>query len=513
MNSSSRAKNSVRNTLYGFVNRVLLILLPFINRTIFFYTLGSLYLGLNSLFSSLLQMLSLSELGIGSALVFSMYKPLAEGDINKTSALLLLYKKVYRVIGLILLLVGFLIIPFLRYFISGEIPEDVNLVIVYIVFLVNTAISYFAFAHLKALLIADQRNDIVVNINSIITVLTFLFQTIILLVFKNYYAYILLFPLFTLLDNLLAGYIARRRYPTIQCKGVIPKQELKTIFTHVKGIAIQKICSTTRSSIGNIIVSTFLGLTVLAIYNNYYFIIISIHALAYQIPNAIRSSVGNSISSESQEKNYTDFNCLNFLYSFITGWMAICIFCLIQPFMALWMGEEMMLPLQSVALFALYFILLQTTDIFELYKDAAGLWWYGRYRAIAEVLVTIVLTLVLGKIWGVDGVLLAVIVSISIIGHLYGGYIVYQNYFTEKRFRDYIINLLYYLISIIIAGFFTFIICERIQLVGVLGLIIRGISCLLISGSLLLLLYRFNPYYKISIVFVKSIFAITKKHS
>lgn len=513
MNSSSRAKNSVRNTLYGFVNRVLLILLPFINRTIFFYTLGSLYLGLNSLFSSLLQMLSLSELGIGSALVFSMYKPLAEGDANKTSALLLLYKKVYRLIGLILLLAGFLLIPILHRFISGEIPEGVNIVIVYVVFLVNTAISYFAFAHIKALLIADQRNDIVVNINSIITVISFITQTIILLVFKNYYIYILSFPLFTLLDNLLAGYIAKRRYPTIQCKGVIPKQELKTIFTHVKGIAIQKICSTTRSSIGNIIVSTFLGLTVLAIYNNYYFIILSIHALAYQIPNAIRSSVGNSISSESQDKNYADFNCLNFLYSFITGWMAICIFCLIQPFMALWMGSEMMLPLKSVALFALYFVLLQTTDIFELYKDAAGLWWYGRFRSIAEVLVTIVLTLLLGNIWGIDGVLLAVIISISIIGHLYGGYIVYQNYFKERRFREYIYNLLYYIISIVFAGIFTFMICDNLQLVSLPGLIIQGIICLIASGSLLLLLYRFNPNYSSAKAFAKSIFAITKKRS
>lgn len=505
MNSSSRSSNSVRNSVFGFLNSLLLMLLPFISRTVFFYTLGSLYLGLNSLFSSLLMMLSLTELGFGSALVFSMYKPLAEKNESKISALLYLYKKIYSLFGLVLIFLGILILPFIPKLIKGEVPDDINIYIVYLVFLLNSAVTYFVYAHRKALLIADQRNDIVVNINSVVTVLSFTTQTIILLVFKNYYIYVITFPLFTLLDCLIAGIVSKRKYPNLRCKGNVEQTELRSIKQHVKGIAIQKICSTTRSSIGNIIVSSFLGLTILAIYNNYYYIIISIHTLAYQIPNAIRSSVGNSISSESKEKNYEDFKSLNFLYAFLTGWMAICFLCLIQPFMRIWMGDDMTLPLRTVVLFSLYFILLQTTDIFELYKDAAGLWWYGRYRAIAEVIITIVLTLFLGKYIGVDGVLLAVILSISIVGHIYGSYIVYKNYFTEKSFKDYILNLLYYLFAITIVGIVSFIICNLIQLEGISGLLLKAIICFATVAVLLLIGFRFNSNYSSSVLFAKSV--------
>ena len=169
---SDRIKNTRRNAIWGIVNKFITILLPFITRTVLIYVLGVEYVGINGLFSSILQVLSLAELGFSSAIVYSMYKPLAENDNDVVCALLQFYKKIYRCIGSIVLIIGVALIPFLKYLISGSCPSDVNIYVVYIIYLLNTSCSYFLFAYKKSLLSAVQRQDIiskVAMINKIIS--------------------------------------------------------------------------------------------------------------------------------------------------------------------------------------------------------------------------------------------------------------------------------------------------------------------------------------------------------
>ena len=181
----SRTKNTVRNISAGLINKVVMLLFPFVIRTILIKHLGSDYLGLSSLFTSILQVLNLTELGFSSAIVYSMYKPLAEKDTKTICTLMNFYKKIYRIIGLIIIIFGMLLIPFLPKLIHGSYPETINITILYLIYLFNTGVTYFLFAYKSSLLNADQRNDIINNVNTIVGSVQYIMQIIILIVFKN----------------------------------------------------------------------------------------------------------------------------------------------------------------------------------------------------------------------------------------------------------------------------------------------------------------------------------------
>lgn len=229
-----RTKNAVRNIIWGFVNKFIVLFFPFIIRTIIIRQLGSEYLGLNSLFTSILQVLNLTELGFSSAIVFSMYKPIAEKDEKTICALMNLYKKIYRIIGCLILLIGLCITPFIKELINGTYPTDINIYILYLIYLFNTAITYFLFAYKSTLLIAHQRSDITSNINTIASLLQYTVQITILYALKNYYIYIIVNIISTILNNLLTAYIANKKYPQYKPIGKVSKEITKEIKQKVR---------------------------------------------------------------------------------------------------------------------------------------------------------------------------------------------------------------------------------------------------------------------------------------
>ena len=509
----SRSKNGTRNIVAGLLNRLVLIALPFIARTVIIYILGSSYLGLNSLFSSILMVLNLSELGIGSALVYSMYKPVAGNDKVKLCALLAVYKKIYRLIGIGVLVLGLLFTPFLRDIIKGEIPNDINIYILYLVYLFNTSVSYFAYAHKKALLIAYQRSDILSNVNTAIAVGTNILQIVLLVITHDYYFYVCVFPIFTIAENLWAGYISKKRYPDIEPKGSIDKMDQEAIKQHTKGIALQQLCSTSRNSLDSIVISMFLGLTAIAIYSNYFYIMISIHVFLYQVPNSIRAIVGNSVASETLEKNYRDFGSMYLIYMWISGWCAVCLFLLYQPFMELWVGKDLMFPLSTVILFCLYFILLSLSDIIALYKDAAGLWWHGRYRVIIEAVANLILNFLLGYYWGVEGILWATIITMAILGHGYGGWIVFHYYFKDKSFIAFIAKQISYILIIGIVSYITYVIAQSFEGDIVYRLAVCIGLCIFLPNILFFVLFRIFPEYNDAVYFLKGLISNARNKS
>lgn len=507
----SRIKNGTRNIFAGFVNKIALIILPFITRTALVYVLGSDYLGLGSLFSSILMVLNLSELGIGSALVYSMYKPVAEANIGKIKALLAVYKKIYAYIGLSILVLGIGFLPFIHAIIKGDVPADINLYILYIMYLGNASISYFVFAHKKALLIAYQRNDLISNVNTILSICIYAIQVVVILVAKDYYAYVVVFIVSTIIENVVIGKLATKLFPGLEAKGNISEEDKKAIVQHTKGIALQKLCSTSRNSLDSIVISMFLGLNTIAIYSNYYYIMISIHNILYQIPDSIRATVGNSVATESIDKNFRDFNCMYLLNMFICGWATCCLYVLFQPFMELWMGTEMMFSKVSVALVCLYFALLSLADIVALYKDAAGLWWYGRYRVLIEAIANIILNFILGYFWGVNGILLATLITITLIGHGYGGWIVFHYYFKGKNFLSFVIKQLGYITMIAATCVITDFVCSLITGTVWIRLLGASVASLILPPSLLFIMYRIFPEYNDSVLFAKNILYSLKK--
>lgn len=503
----SRTKNTSRNIVWGIVNKIITLLFPFLIRTVILKILGSEYLGLSSLFTSILQVLNLAELGFSSAVVFSMYKPLAENDKTTVCALMNLYRKVYTIIGVGILSIGLLLIPFLDRLISGSHPEDVQLAILYIIYLVNTTLTYFLFAYKKSILVAAQRNDIVNNIASFVHILMYFFQIVVLIFTKNYYYYAILLPIFTIVDNLIANYIANKLFPQFKCYGELSSEIKKDIKKRIAGIMFGKICATTRNSFDSLFISMFVGLQAVAIYGNYYYIISGVQGLLVTITVAMKASVGNSIATESVEKNHNDMMNFTFIYMWIAGWASVCILCLIQPFMTMWVGIKLMFSDGIAVAFVVYFYALAIGDIRNIYVEATGIWWEQRYRAILEAIANLVLNAILVQYFGVFGVIVATLISLIVFNVIYGSEIIYKYYFKNQRVSSYYMHHLFYAVITGVVCVVSYVICSFITVNGVVGFVIKLCICCIIPNIMYFVCYCRMKEFSAMLIYLKRIIA------
>lgn len=489
-NTKSRMKNAKRNIFWALVNRIVTMALPFLTRTVVIYYLGSVYLGLNTLYSSILTILSLAELGFGSAMVVSMYDPIARNDIASVNALLKLYRRIYRIIGIIVLILGISVLPFLKRLITGEVPADVNIYVLYAIYLSNTVLSYFLFAYKESLLTADQRMDVSSNIGTIVSISTNVLQLLSLLLFKNYYYYVIVYPVMTLIKNICTSCCVDRMYPQYRCEGEIDNSKLEDIKKRVAGLFIYRICYVSRDSFDSVVLSAFLGLTVLANYNNYLYIVVTLTGFLAIIKNSISAGVGNSIAIESEDKNYSDFNKCQLLYMWISGWCTVCLFCLYQPFIKLWLGDSFLFDKKTMALFCVYFYCYKMGDICAVYRQSAGLWWEDRFRPIVESIVNLTLNILLVRYIGVAGVMLSTIFCLVFINSIWASKVLFQCYFKHQRQRDYITLIIYFGFVTFISCAATGIVCDLICVDGVICLVVRGMICTIIPNLIMYLFYH-----------------------
>lgn len=491
-----RTENAKRNIAVGTVNKIITIFLPFIVRTVTIKTIGVDYLGLNSLFASILQVLNLTELGFSSAIVYSMYRPIAENDNKTLCALYNYFKKVYRFIGIVIFVIGMILTPFLPFLINGNPPAGINLYVVYWIYLLNTSITYMLCAYKSSIPNAMQRADIVSGVSMISMGGMYVGQILVLVAFRNYYAYIILMPIFTIVNNLILSFVVDRLFPNIRCCGKISKEMKAEIKTKLKGLMINKVCQITRNSIDSICVSAFLGLKVTAMYNNYYYIINALIGFSTIIIGSMTAGVGNSTIMESRAKNYSDMRKINFIYMWIGGWATICLLCLYQPFMEIWMGADYLFPYGVAVAFSIYFYALKMGDIRGLYSDATGLWWENRYRAIAESLTNIILNIVLGKLFGVYGIIIATLVSLLIINFGMGSQIVFKYYFKNRKLKEYFFDHFQYALTSCLVALFTIYVCNLINGNVWLTLVVRIVICCFIPNLLYLIIYCKTKRYK-----------------
>lgn len=501
----SRTKNASRNIIFGLINKIIVLVFPFIIRTAIIKTLGSEYLGLNSLFTSILQVLNLAELGFSSAIVYSMYKPIAEKNTKAICALMNLYKRIYRIIGIIIIAIGLILVPFLNCFIKGSYPSNINVYILYLIYLFNTGITYFLFAYKSALLTAHQRSDITSNVQTFTYILQYGLQIFILVKLKNYYLFVSIQIITTVLNNILVALITNKRYPEYMCSGKIEEKEKKDIKKRVTGLMINKICQTTRNSLDSICISSFLGLNIVAIYSNYYSIIHAIIGFMNIISTSIIAGIGNSIVTESEEKNYSDMRKLNFIYMWLSGWCTICLICLFQPFMELWMGEKYMFSYKIVILLCIYFYSLKMGDIRAAYSDAKGLWYENRYRAIAESIANIVLNILLVKFLGISGIILGTLISLLIINFGFGSQILFKNYFINQKISDYFKEHGLYASVTLIICITTYFICSFIKLNGIFEIIVKLTICCIVPNIMYIAIYSKTKIFKESIRIFKKL--------
>lgn len=315
----ARAKNATRNILWGIIQKSYALLAPFITRTLFIYTLGIEYLGLNGLFGSVLSVLNLAELGVGNAMIFSMYKAIAEDDEKKICALLKLYRFYYRVIGLVILVVGTFAAPFLPYLIKSDLPSDVNLYVLYFMNLAVSVSGYWLFGYRNSLFSAFQRVDIASIISTCISVATTILQVMILIFAPNYYLYMVIVIGMQIISNFIYAGVSIKTFPKYKPYGILPMEEVKAINRRVMDLFTSKVGAVVVNSADSVVISAFLGLYVLAQYQNYYYIFSSIIGIVEIIFTSCMAGIGNSLITESTTKNYMDFQKLLFIIAWITG--------------------------------------------------------------------------------------------------------------------------------------------------------------------------------------------------
>ena len=491
------------NIIAGALNRVFVLLLGFLIRTFVIRYLGAEYIGLSGVVTSILNVLNLAELGFTSAVTFNLYKPVAEKNKELVCALLSFYRKAFLYIGFFVLITGIGILPFLNLFIRADIPPNINIRLVYVVYLINTCAGYFLFGYINVLLIAHQRNDI----DSYLSILTYIIeygiQIIVLIFYKSYYLYIIAIPVATVIMNFIRYGLARKLFPDYKCYGKLDEATKKSVFENIKGLIIQKICASTRNTFDSIFISSYIGLLAAGLYSNYFYIISSVHGILVVFNSAMSAGIGNSIATETQEKNHADMMKFIFIYGWLSGISTICILCLYQPFMRIWAGKSNLLPFFDVLLFCAYYYSLTLGDIRSNYSAGAGLWWHERYRSLVEVIANIILNAVLGKLFGIPGIILATLITIVIINFGYGSTIVYRRYFTSfSVLTFYKKHGIYFLVALLTAVP-TYMMTQVINRNGIIGLIEIGIIATIMPNIVFFCVYSRTQVFKDSVKLLK----------
>lgn len=503
-----RTKNATKNLIWGIIDRCVALLIPFICRSAVIHIFGIHYLGLNSLFSSVLSMLNMTELGFGSAVVFFLYRAIAEDDKNKICALLNYIKRIYQCIGLVVLCTGLALMPFLRFFIKADVPAEVNIYIIYLLSLAGTVLSYFLCAYKEAIFRSHQRIDVLSKISTIVTIVDKALQLLFIFVLRNYYLYISTAILGRALNNALIYLAAKKNYPQYPAAGKLARPEKKMIFDKIRGLFMYKIGNVVSLSADSIVISAFLGLAVVGRHGNYYYIITTLIAFLGVLFTSLRAGIGNSIVTESVEKNFKDFRTLQFAQNWIVGWCTVCLFCLFQDFISIYAGKENLLPIGYVVCLCAYFWIWKIQDVVHVYKEAAGMWTQDRYRPFIGALINLSLNLIMVQFIGLYGVILSTTIVFLCLDIPWASRVLFRNYF-ESGASSYYKMLLKGLVQMLLMLTPTYLLCMLITLESlVLQLMVKAVVCLIAPNVLYIVMNCHSDEYKVFIRKVKTILKI-----
>ena len=477
----SRTEKSIKNTTVALLEQGIYTVLSFVCRTVFINTLGRTYLGFSGLFSDILSLLSLAELGIGTAILYSMYKPAASKDYEMVAALLNMYKKVYNTIGVLLTLVGVCLTPFLNFLIS-DIPDLPEIPIIYLLYLFNTTASYF-FIYKKSILITDQKT----YISSIIYIITILVQNILQIVFllttNNFIFYLLIQLLCTLANNVAISVYVDRHYPYLKIykKAKIDLQSKKEIVTNVKAMFVSKISSAIVSSTDNLLISKFVSTVILGLYSNYTLFTTMIRTVITKIFEALTGSVGNLIAVGTKQQIYTTFRKIWFVNFWLVSFSCAALFALVNPFIELWVGSTYLLDEKVVLMVCVNLYMRLIRNTFIVFNDTCGMFRQLKVKCVAEAILNLLISLILvGPLeLGIYGVLMGTFISNLATNFWYEPYLLFKKVF-EKNYSGYFLQFGQYLGQTIVSGTIAKWICN--SLIKLSGW--AGFACKLIATTL-----------------------------
>ena len=438
--SESRTKKTIRNTAFSIAYKVTDLLFQFLLRTIFIYTLGKSYLGLSGLFTNILTVLSMMELGVGGAIVFSLYKPLAECNYRKVAALMQLYKRVYTVIGILVCTSGVLLTPFLKYIIN--LPNTVEHIYwIYWLYIGNTAISYFL-AYRRSLLIADQRSDINLKNQIIFRIIRFVLLSAALIITRNFIIFLALDIFNTFVSNVHITILVKKRYDYIEKSTIDPitDEEKNRIVKYMMSGIFSKFGQTIVNSTDSLIISAFVGTILVGLYSNYSMITSSLDVASYMLFSGITASIGNFAVKKSSNESEVLFKRITFGNYIIALYLSVCLFSLLSPFVSLWAGEDYVLSDNTVIILVLNFYIACLQKSIECFMGANGeMYYHNRYRSLVEGIVNLVVSIVLVKYTnlGITAVFIGT-TACFIVGRMWMDAFVLYKYWFKKSYMLYI---------------------------------------------------------------------------
>ena len=473
-------------------------------------SLAQEYVGLETLFSSILTILTLADLGVGSAIVYALYEPLAKDDREAIKSLMRLFKRAYIVVGCIIIAIGLVLAPNIRILVGADAPNIGNLELYFFCFVLNTGISYF-FSYKGSLIIADQKSYVVYIIQYSFAVLMSLAQLAVLLLAHDYLMFLACMIGSTLLQNICIAVKANRMYPYILEKNVKPidPKILDDIKKNVLGLVMHKVAGAASTPVSNIVITGFVGLTATSLYGNYLLVVNALTRVVERLFDSLIASVGNLKSLESGERSYEIFKATLYVNAFLYAVLCGGLLCSFNAFIAIWLGESWQFPANIVVLIVLLFYAKGMRSAVQTFTSAYGLYWYTRWKAILEAVLLPLLSLILVGPLGIAGVLLAGIICFVCISTSYEAWAVYSHGFHRPLRRFVFAYVKYTAVTFTSVGI-AYAICWVIPASGVLAFLLFGLIGVSVPSIIYLLIFGRSPEAKELLSQVKNVFEVVK---
>lgn len=504
----SRIKSTLINTAMGFIVRIVNILMSFVLRTVFIYTLGIEYIGVSSLFTDILTVLSLAELGIGSAITYALYKPIAANDNKKIAAIMHFFKRAYRFIALIVLLIGCAIIPFLDSLVNNVPNIRESIILIYVLFLINSVVSYLV-AYKSTLLVACQKSYKISTVETMSTLVKTILQTISLFCFNNYIVFLIVAIIAEVAKNIIVSNRADKEFFEVWAykDKRLSKNETKGLFKDIKALAMYKVSDIILNGTDSIIISTMIGTNIVGAISNYKLLFNSIYTIVNQFFTSAQPSIGNLAVESDENRQFSIFNVMNFFSFWITCYATTSFIVLCEAFIKIWLGENCKMGLPIVIVLTINFYLMMMIRPVSAFRISNGIFVRGQYRPVIMAMMNLIMSVILTLKIGVIGVLLGTIIARLITQVWYDPILVYRDIF-KKNPLTYFKTYLIYVFITFMSSCISWWIADNIDFGGIFSLLIQAFICFVISNFLVVIFCHRSKVFKdtISLIrkFVKS---------
>lgn len=484
----TRTEHSIRNLRFALIFQVLALVTAFFTRRVFVSILSQEYLGLDGTFSNILVTLSLAELGLGDAILFSLYKPLAENDKPKLRALMDFYRKAYRVIGISVAVLGCALAPFLPRLIH-DFPDLPHVYLIYFLFVANNALTYF-FVYKQSLILADQRRYLVTMWRYGLWTVLYLLQALFLWFTHQYLIYLVLQLGETLLENWILAREADKLYPFLRERSKpLDRQTKQTIVRNTRAMFLHKLGGAVVFNTDNLLISYFIGVVSVGLYSNYLLVIKGLRNVYKMIFAAFSGSVGNLGATENSAAALRVYRRMNFAGSWMMGWFSICLLVLFNPFLRLWVGEDYLFSSDIVFLIVLNFYVTGMREVNLTFQNGYGLFWRMRYKSVFEAVINLAVSLALVKPLGITGIFIGTFVSTMLTCFWVEPYLLFRYVFEQPLYK-YFLQYAAFSVLTVTTGWLTWHLCTLLPGIGLLSFAAKTLVCGSIPTLVFLLIFH-----------------------